>query len=161
MIKTKANPMNRIHILKISLILFLSIFVLITSKWMTGFMIASSLSYIALVTGFIFKKNPKIHVPLMNFGILSDLSVVLILQYQRQAVQTAVSFSLNPLQQLHILVSLIAVILYIPLLILGWKRFLNKQYSSTFKKFHINLGPWALLFRSLGFALMFSMLAKN
>ena len=65
----------------------------------------------------------KQHVLLMNLGILFDLALVLILEIQRGAVETAVSFTLTPLQQAHIGASSVATALYIPVLILGWTRY--------------------------------------
>lgn len=125
---------------------------------MTIFMLISSISYLALSIGYLYRTNIKLHIPMMNLGIIADLSVVLILQFSRDAIQTAASFTLTPLQQLHILVSLIAVLLYFPIFILGWRKVISKSKPKSFAKLHIELGPWAFLFRSLGFALMFSML---
>ncbi len=95
--------------------------------------------------------------PLVLTGIFTDIALVLYLQVTREAVQTAVSFRLEPLQQLHILVSTIALALYFPLLILGFKLYFRPE-RKMLRAAHARFAFAALFFRTLGFCLMFSML---
>ena len=93
----------------------------------------------------------------MITAILIDFSLVLVLEFTRGATQTALSLSLTPLQQVHIISSSIATLLYLPILILGWKRW---NGSSTFlqDQWHLKLGLLAFIFRTIGFILMFTLL---
>jgi len=91
-----------------------------------------------------------------------DISLVLKLQIQRHAIQTAAAFSLSPLQQAHIGVSTLALILYFPTFYFGFKRLHQKGTSPLLdRKRHILFAVSAFIFRTLGFLFMFSMLDKS
>jgi len=89
-----------------------------------------------------------------------DLSLVLVLEFQRHAINTATSFSLGLFEQLHILFSTIATLLYFPLLFLGFKLLRQPAASQNTRFWHITLGFTAFVCRSLGFILMFSLLRR-
>jgi hypothetical protein len=126
---------------------------------MTLAMMFATVAYFVLVTGFLLrKKNRKLHAGLMTLAILMDLSLVLILQINRDAFGTAMSFSLDLLPQLHILASSIATALYIPMLGLGFYLLKNPGQKPRLKILHLRLGILTLISRSLGFLLMFSMI---
>ena len=88
-----------------------------------------------------------------------DLLLVLYLEFTRQAIETAIQFSMTPLQQVHILFSSIAVIFYFPTLYFGFKLVRGKGDEATKRK-HKFVANIALVFRTLGFFFMFSMLSK-
>jgi hypothetical protein len=123
----------------------------------TPYMVAATISYFLLVTGLIYRKEKIIHARLMMSGIFIDLLIVGILELSRDAVKTAIEMRLDPLQQFHILASTIAVVFYIPVVILGYKRFKGKA-TPAMAKAHGKLGILAFIFRSLGFILMFSLI---
>ncbi|MGZ6446811.1 MAG: hypothetical protein ACXWRA_02175 [Pseudobdellovibrionaceae bacterium] len=131
---------------------------LLSFYFITPAMCIGSIAYFCLLTGMLHRKNIKIHVPLMNIGILLDISLVILLEVQRQAINTALSMKLNGLQQLHILVSTIAVLLYFSLSLSGWLKLKGEISSPRFTLSHRRIGPWAFFFRSMGYLLMFSML---
>ena len=135
--------------------------IIFVAGFATFFMTLATIAYCALVTGLILRKSRLIHTRLMRFGILLDITIVLILQVQRHAVQTALKFSLSPLQQAHIGASLIATLLYFPVLYLGWTLLKNPARSRDLRNLHIRVGVTAFLFRTAGFLLMFSLLAKK
>lgn len=95
----------------------------------------------------------------MFVGILTDLIIVLVLQVSREAVQTAMEFSLSPLQQAHVFSSSVAVLLYFPVIALGLLRYKN-IYGKGVRLAHIRLGLLAFIFRSLGFIFMFSLVGR-
>lgn len=136
-------------------IFMLSIFTL------TPYMVVATISYFCLLMGLAFKKRKKVHAALMGTGIFIDLAIVLILEVTRHAVNTALDFSLSPLQQLHIATSTIATVLYFPVVALGVFRFLGKGDSDRSRRLHMKLGISAFVFRTLGFLLMFSLLWKK
>lgn len=121
------------------------------------FMAAATFSYSCLLAGISARRRRTLHVPLMAAGMLIDLAIVLTLEIQRNAVKTALSFSLSPLQQMHIGASTIATILYFPLIFLGIRSWFG---SARDRSLHRKLGTLAFLFRTLGFLLMFSLLWK-
>ena len=145
---------------------------LILNHFITPYMSLAAIAYTLLVAGLIFRKNRKIHPILMSAGIALDLTIVLTLQLQRDAIQTALKFSLSPLQQLHIGCSSVATALYIPVVVLGVLLLKSAQLSSksqpdlkmkrqVWRFWHLRLAVTAFIFRSLGFLLMFSMLEKK
>lgn len=139
------------YLLAVGLILLIIIFSYTSNIYMS----LASLSYFLIVWGFLVRKTNKIqHIRLMNTGILIDLGLVLTLEYQRQAIDTALSFNLSWPEQAHIGFSTLATVLYIPLLITGWRMYLKP--NPKIKKVHLPLGVSAFVFRSLGFIFMFT-----
>ena len=128
------------------------------TQFLTPYMFLASLSYSLLLWGFLQRRNRRLHVPLMNVGIALDISLVLLLEFQRDAIGTALGFGLNPLQQGHIAASSIALVLYFPLLWLGWSIQLGRTNTPKSKEWHKRMGIAAFAFRSIGFLLMFSLL---
>ncbi len=123
----------------------------------TPYMGLASFNYFLLILGLLaLKHKPALHPKFMTTAIALDLALVLILQIQRNAVKTAAGFTLEPLQQLHILFSLLAVILYFPVFFLGHKR-QQGLASEKQKSAHKNLGIITFIARTLGFLLMFTM----
>ena len=106
------------------------------------------------------RRERTAHVTLMSLGIAGDLGLVLLLEFQRDAINTAVSFSLSPLQQAHIGVSTIATVLYIPTLYFGILRS-RGALDGRGRARHLTFGLLAFLFRTLGFIFMFSLLGRH
>jgi len=121
----------------------------------TPYMTIAALNYVFILAGFLMrKKNRMLHVRFVSLGILSDLCLVLILQYQRDAIGTAISFKLSFLNQAHIFSSLVATLLYIPMAITG-AMILKKE---KLKNWHQKFGYMVITFRTLGLILMYSMI---
>lgn len=131
-------------------------------RFVTPHMWAASLAYACMVAGLAFRRRSRrAHAWLMGSAMGLDLALVATLEIQRDAVATALRFSLGPWQQAHIAVSLAAVLLYAPVLGLGLRRYLNPDSASGIRHWHMRLGILAFAFRSLGFLLMFSMLGAR
>lgn len=130
----------------------------------TPSMMIAGLNYFILLTGYgIRKRQPAAHRILMTIGILGDLALVLTLEVNRHAIHTALAFKLSFLQQAHIFVSSIATVLYLPVLLSGVAIWLSPHFEyriDWIRSWHPRLGVGALIFRSLGFLLMFSMLNR-
>lgn len=124
----------------------------------TPYMLLATLSYFLLAAGLALRKVRRLHAAFMLTAITADLLIVLILQIQRNAIQTAVSFSLTPLQQFHVGFSVVATFLYFPVLFLG--IFLLKKPHEALRLLHIRLALTAFTFRTLGFITMFTLLPK-
>ncbi len=100
----------------------------------------------------------------MTSGIMIDLGIVLTLELKRNAIATAADFSLTPFQQMHVFSSSLTTLLYFPVLYFGFKilaaKKLNQNILPKIRMLHLNLGKTALIFRTIGFILMFSLLDK-
>lgn len=130
--------------------------------FVTPYMVIATVSYGLLVMGYSYRKiDSKTHGILMGSGVIGDLGLVLILEFQRHAINTAMSFELNPLQQTHVICSSVAAALYLPLMALGLLMFKRPELRSKLSKSHGKMGQVAFFFRTLGFLLMFSMLGRN
>ena len=121
----------------------------------TVFMMAATLAYGSLVLGLVWRKHRQIHPVVMLTGIVIDVSIVLILEVQRNAIDTALSFRLSPMQQAHIGCSTTALLLYFPTVFMGWKLWKGNS-TPRLRQWHINVAVVAFCFRTLGFLLMLS-----
>lgn len=126
---------------------------------MTISMWIATVAWLLLVLGYIARRDRSRHVPLMLSGIGIDIALVTYLQLNRGAIQTALSFRMELLQQLHIGFSTGALILYFPVLYLGIK--LIGAPASALRRTHVRIATVALVLRTVGFVLMFSMLGPR
>lgn len=124
----------------------------------TVYMAIAYAAYVIMVHGFLLRKQRATHVRSMVAAISIDLILVAVLQVQRHAIQTAVAFTLSPMQQTHIAFSSVAVALYFPMIYLGVKNYKGKATDAQ-KLWHRRLGYATFLFRTLGFITMFSQLS--
>lgn len=123
---------------------------------MTTNMYIATLAWFLLTIGLVLRKQTVLHVCLMLLGIWMDITLVLYLQVTRSAVQTALSFELSLLEQVHIGLSTVALILYLPVMVLG--LWLIKGSAPDWRRWHLRVGLLAYCFRTGGFCFMFSML---
>ncbi|MCB9029781.1 MAG: hypothetical protein H6619_01910 [Deltaproteobacteria bacterium] len=121
---------------------------------MTVNMYIATFAWACMLLGFLRRHDRAKHVPLMLTAIFTDIALVLYLQITREAIQKAVSFTLEMLQMIHIGFSTVALLLYFPVLFLGFK--LLKGHDV--KKWHVRFALTAFFFRTMGFFFMFSML---
>lgn len=125
------------------------------------FMVAATLAYFFIVMGIYTRKRERnTHVKFMAAGIGIDLTIVLTLEFQRQAINTAIEMSMSWLQISHVLASTAAVIFYLPVVTLGILHIKGRAKNIP-ANWHKRLGITAFVFRTLGFALMFSLLTKS
>lgn len=93
----------------------------------------------------------------MLTGITADITLVLYLQFTRSAIQKAIGPGLELLHRLHIVFSTVALLLYFPILYYGFKL-LREGSSPEIVAKHKRVALPALIFRTIGFGLMFSLL---
>lgn len=124
----------------------------------TPYMTVATFAYFCLILGLIERKKRNFHMSLMLTGIIADILIVLVLEGTRSAIGTAVGTPLTGLQYLHISVSLLAVLFYLPVLFLGY--FLAGQVDDRAKlrSRHLKFGVTAFVLRSVGWISMFSFL---
>lgn len=121
---------------------------------MTFNMLIASVAWLLLVVGYLNRFNRTRHVPLALMGIALDIGLVGYLQVKKQAVQTALEFSLGPFEQVHILFSTISLLLYFPVVLMGGLVLCGK---TEWLVWHGRIAKVTLIFRTLGFLFMFSM----
>lgn len=127
---------------------------------MTVYLGIATLAYIAMVLGVLYRRKRALHLALMHGVIVTDLTLVLVIEFQRSAINTVLNMELNFFQQAHVLTSTLAVLCYLPLLWLGWKLVRGAGEYVRLRVWHKRLGWLAFVFRTLGFLLMFSMLER-
>lgn len=120
-------------------------------------MYIAALAWLCLALGYAARKDRRKHIPLMLTGILLDILLVLYLQLAREAIQTAASFELGWMPQVHIGFSSIALLLYFPVLYCGVQLWRGKA-SEKLRSLHIRLGITALMARTVGLIFMLSLL---
>ena len=126
----------------------------------TPYMLWATVGFLVMCAGLIMRRQRRVHVPLMLLAIAMDLSLVALLEIERGAVETAVSFRLGVLPQLHVIFSSLATFLYVPVVVLGFRRWRGVG-SFVERTWHIRLGLLAFSCRALGFLLMFSLLDRK
>ena len=143
----------------LSLVLFTS---LAAVRVITPYMLIASMAYTLMLTGFrLRRENQTLHISFMLAAIALDLTLVLILQIQRDAVHAAIHGQYSILQRSHIATSLVATLLYFPMLGLGYLNTRPKASPQRLKTLHKWLGIACFTFRTLGFFLMFSLIGKH
>ena len=104
---------------------------------MSWFSIVSTLILVALGYGIVQYRNRKIHVPVMLGCFVADVVLVLAIELNRMAVETAINQAAhptNPLLIFHIAVSLLVIVLYGVLTYLGFGILKgNTQYLKAHK----------------------------
>lgn len=121
----------------------------------------ATFAYLLLLTGFSVRRTHRdLHVGLMSAGMGLDLIVVLLLEFGRDAVATAMGPTLSGWQQTHVISSTLAVLFYIPVFILGFLRWRGSR-SLGQRAWHVRLGYCALACRTVGFAFMFSIVGTR
>ncbi|MBY0449925.1 MAG: hypothetical protein K2X01_04795 [Cyanobacteria bacterium] len=72
-----------------------------------------------IAVGILFRKNRKIHIPVMLLAFVCDMSLVLYIEFSRKAVEQVISGLPSALLAFHVATSLIVVLLYLALIISG------------------------------------------
>lgn len=123
----------------------------------TPYMGAATLAYSLMVAGIYFRLRAKhLHRALMFSAMGIDLCLVLLLEFQRDAIGTVIALDMGILPLAHVVCSTAALLLYPFLIYLG--RNLWSIPSPKTRRKHRLLGITAFALRSLGFVLMFSLL---
>lgn len=133
---------------------------LLVALFATPYMGAATFAYALMATGLFFRKSNRfLHRKLMFSAMGIDLSLVLLLELQRSAVETVVALKLGPWQFAHVLASTLALLLYGPMIYLG--KTLWEKNNPRLQQLHRGLGILTFLLRTVGFLLMFSLLDKT
>lgn len=119
-------------------------------------MCVATASWLLLVIGVVVRHRRSLHVTCMSMGMLADFTLVLYLQLTKSAAQTAWTEPLTIWQQLHIAASFAALLMYIPVSVIGWRLFLGPAHP-VLRLWHIRIALAAFALRSIGWCLMFSM----
>lgn len=118
---------------------------------------ASHMSFGFLLGGIMLRKqSKKLHASMMGIGVIGDLAIVIALIFARDALGSAVSSPFNLTQYTHIAASSLAITLYIPVIIMGFRKYRQPRFMDK-KRLHMWLGGTALFLRIIGFVTMFAM----
>ncbi len=141
----------------------------------------ATLSFGLMNIGLIHRFQKLLHMRLMLSAIVVDIAIVLALEFSRSAVETVVSSPLSVLQQAHVSVSLLALLLYLPTIYfglslarlkstqalsdatqsgLGMTRQPGPEFASLRRR-HRVVALTAYALRLIGFMTMFSMLSRR
>lgn len=154
-----AEPWISMRYLAIALAFIAVVLLLTVAAIGTSYMVCATVAYFFMIAGLILREEKRTHFILMIMATMLDLGVVLSLEVQRNAIKTAVDMTLTPWQQSHIFTSLAALLLYFPVVGLGIYKAVSPQQYQGIKGTHARLGVAAFVLRSLGFALMFTLLS--
>jgi hypothetical protein len=130
--------------------------VLREDRGMTVHMWVATAAWATLTLGVAFWARPRVHLRLVALGMLVDVALVLHLQFTREAVQQAVRFDRPVLEQAHIAVSTLAVVLYVPTMIF-LVHLLKDPDIRGYRRRYVRTFWAAYALRTAGFVLMFSM----
>ncbi len=115
----------------------------------------ATLACVLIVAGWAKRRTRSAHVPLVLGGIAIDLALVLILELDRSVIAQTSNVAFSWMQWTHIGSSVLAVLLYIPVVVLGI-RLLRGTVRARGRAAHRNLAGVALVARVVGFAFMWS-----
>ncbi len=117
--------------------------------------ILATLAFALLVLGWTQRRRRRRHVPLVLGGIGIDLTVVVMLEVGRGVLGMAIHDEWSLLQILHIGLSSLAVLLYLPTLGLGI-TLLRGKGGVRVRTLHRRFATSALAARTAGFLFMWS-----
>jgi hypothetical protein len=123
---------------------------------MTVNMWIATAAWVVLTLGVVCWAFHRVHLLLVLTAILVDLALVLYLQFTRGAVQQAIRFDRPALAQFHILVSALAVLLYVPTVLFAL-RMLKDRTRQGYRPTYVRTLWAAYAMRTVGFILTFSM----
>ena len=114
----------------------------------------ATLAWLLLVAGWAARRNRRVHVPLVLAGIALDLALVGYLEFSRHVIEKTVSEQFSAMRWAHIATSTIAVVLYIPTLILGFRLLRGGDF--VVRRRHAAVAVTALAMRTVGFICMWA-----
>lgn len=119
------------------------------------YMSLATLAYLLIVAGWTQHRRRAVHVPLTLAGIGLDLALVVILEVSRDVIGMTVEKDWSWMQWTHIGSSLLAVLLYLPVLWLGFAILRGRNDRRT-RISHRHLATMALVCRTVGFCFMWT-----
>lgn len=121
---------------------------------MSVYKILATVGFVLIAAGWTQRRHRKRHVPLVLAGICTDFALVVILEFQRDVIGLTFTQKYSPVEIVHIATSASAVVLYLPVLFLGFRLLLNLG-DQRLRKLHAGFATGALLLRTIGFVCMF------
>ena len=115
----------------------------------------ATLAFALIALGWTQRRRRQRHVPLVVAGIALDLGLVLALEFGRDVIGLTFTKEYSWMQWTHIGVSVVAVLLYVPVIVLG-VRLLRGTVRARGRAAHRGLAHAALVARAVGFAFMWS-----
>jgi hypothetical protein len=102
---------------------------------------ASVLVCVLLILGVLARRRRRAHIPLMLGAILIDLTIVAVIEFDRDAIATAEA-KMGPLMIVHIAISVLVLVLYGVQVVTGIKKVRGRS-----SPLHGKVMPWLLTLR--------------
>jgi hypothetical protein len=91
------------------------------------FKIAATIALVLICAGVLNRRKRTIHVPLMLSALTIDIVMLLIIEFSRSAIETAVHTPLPTILLIHIIFSVLLVCAYLYMLFFGLKLLIKNQ----------------------------------
>lgn len=128
------------------------------------YMRMATVTYALMVLGYSYRRTfVPLHAALMSAAVVADLVLLLAVEMKRGAIKTAVGLTLDFWQQAHVVSSSMAVLLYVPTIALGVSAYRSRSRGLPRRGtpgIHKRLGTAVMVFKTLGFVLMFTMVSR-
>lgn len=101
------------------------------------FLYASTFILVLISVGIYFRKNSKIHIPIMVSAFILDLSLVLVIEIMRHAVEDVVENVItktDPFVLFHATISLFVLVFYVILAMTGFRITKNRKNALAFHR---------------------------
>jgi uncharacterized protein (TIGR03382 family) len=118
--------------------------------------VLAALAWVLLVLGWLAHRRRRLHLSLVVPAILTDLGLVVALEVGRDVIARTVEEPHTLPQQVHILSSLAAVLLYVPVVALGLVLVFGRAGPAP-RRWHRRTALAALAARTVGFVFMWAM----
>ncbi len=82
---------------------------------------------VLLVIGVLNRRHKRIHIPLMVSAFISDMTMLLYIEFTRQAIETAWT-RMSPLMGIHIVLSVIMIGLYVEQIATGIRKARGRRH---------------------------------
>jgi hypothetical protein len=115
--------------------------------------LVATVGWLCLVVGWRHRRDRARHLRWVVPGMVVDLGLVVWLEATRQVIERTVERDYGVLEQIHIGASALAVVLYVPTIVLG-VLLIRRSGGPSVRAWHKRCAVPALALRTVGFAFM-------
>ncbi len=123
---------------------------------MNRYELIATLAFVLIFVGAGLCRRRWVHVPLVSLGIVIDLTMVVILEFQRDVIGQVIGETFHWMSLVHIGSSSLAVLAYLPTIWFGVAILRGGATKATWKR-HKSVAIVALVLRTIGFAFMWTL----
>ncbi len=115
------------------------------------FKILSTTVVLLIIAGLVTRKQTRAHISLMLSAFVLDIGLLLAIEFQRNAINTALNTTLKPILFFHICVSVLMIIFYVIMIRSGMATLKDRSHKAR----HKNLAKIFLLLKFLNYTTSF------